>query len=408
MSGHGPTTLALEQVALHAGPDIEQACALSSVVAAPARAGGGTGLGSGLQRLVQDARSTASWNPMPRTLLVEGTEARTGQPMRILFRGRLQSVEFCARHLLGTDEFRADVHPSAPPDVLVSDHPLVDRHALGARPAIALDPWVRQHLELGATWQETLAARSGSLRKELRRLLRRHAFAVTVSGDEPGRAEFYRRLYKPYVARRFGRAAVLSDEAAFLRDSADAALLALRDGDRMIAGSVLTRSGEVLAIGWTGIDPELPVSDRADLLDYYCVLLAQKLGCRVVDFGRSRPHLDDGVFRYKCKWGTRLVPGGGPLKPRIRIRPLSRSPAVLSWLARNGFVERRDGRFLVRRLGDDATDDVLESAAARARLDGIVVAGTGPDAAHPATGGRVRRVVLPPGVDPVTAFLRLT
>jgi len=40
--------------------------------------------------------------------------------------------------------------------------------------------------------------------------------------------------------------------------------------------------------------------------DLYLVKYAKKLGFKLIDFGGSRPSLNDGVLRYKRKWGMYL------------------------------------------------------------------------------------------------------
>jgi hypothetical protein len=103
---------------------------------------------------------------------------------------------------------------------------------------------------------------------------------------------------------------------------------------------------------------------RSDLLDYFAFVVAQLLGCTALDFGVSRPHLDDGVFAYKAKWRARLL-APGSLKGAIRISASRPSAATLGFLRRNGFLERRGAGFVVRRLEPPEPP----TAALRAELD---------------------------------------
>ena len=98
--------------------------------------------------------------------------------------------------------------------------------------------------------------------------------------------------------------------------------------------------------------PDLP--GRADVLDYFSLLLAQMLGCAALDFGLSRPHLDDGAFRYKAKWGARVQPQDTGPKTSILIAPLKRTEATLAVLRRNLFLQRSDNGLLIRVLYDQA------------------------------------------------------
>lgn len=81
------------------------------------------------------------------------------------------------------------------------------------------------------------------------------------------------------------------------------------------------------------------------MLDYFTIEHAYELGCQVIDFGPSRPLLDDGVFRYKRKWGTRVQGAKFPAG-NILLRPLRSSLALRSIMTNNFWITRDRGRFV--------------------------------------------------------------
>lgn len=393
--------LRFDRVDLHAGPDIEHAFDRSVVVAArSARAATAVpseapvSAGSPVQafpaaptvpleaperaadRLRRVLRSAADVVLKPETLLVTGREATSGSKMSVLFRGRAVSLDFCARHIFGTDVF--DVLPlesaaEASSDVVAVDHPLL-RSPASPLATLVVDPWIRQRCVIEPDWARTLSLRPRSLRKELGRMLRQSRCTVRVDSAEAADRSFYDEIYVPYIRSRFGRNAVMPDRRAFARESRDGVLLTLRRHGLLSAGALLARRGDVLAIGKSALNVADDMAHRSELLDYFCLLLAQKLGCRWLDLGLSRAHLDDGVFRYKCKWRPQIMPNGG-LRKSIRIYPVTRSPATLAFLRRNGFIERQGERFVVRRLHDGAPHEreggATDAVAARCGLAGL-------------------------------------
>lgn len=105
---------------------------------------------------------------------------------------------------------------------------------------------------------------------------------------------------------------------------------------------------------------------------YYTILHGYETGCEEVDFLGTRPVLNDGLFRYKRKWGTRVEDSPIP-RGDILIRPLCFDDGVRSIFRENPFVVR-DGAGLVGKiLLDDgvAGRDDLESLLARFNTPGL-------------------------------------
>lgn len=361
--------------------------------------------------IVTDAGNTDLSRLVPRSCVVTGTERVSRATMRVLFRCRSKTLEFAARHVLGSDDFeRAETSAVAQDDcdLIVTDHPLLDVGAWRRGSAIRVAHWLRQRAAIGPSWPDTLQGFSSGLRKELRRWLGKRAYRARIVAGMPAKVEFYERFLLPYVRRRFGVAAVLPNSRTFRKEAQAAVLLELRADDALLGASLIRSDGESLFIGRTAFSS----SQRApsEVLDFFCFVLAQRLGCCWLDLGLTRPHLDDGVFRYKAKWRPQLAPTGG-IKSRIRIRPLRPSAATLGFLSRNGFIERQAGKHFVRllhmggELGEDRLSQ-LTALAERASLDEMIVGLVG-ESSCAATPDRVTTFALGSFCDPVKSLLRL-
>lgn len=368
---------------LYTGPDVENAAAKSSLAALPwqQRVSPRPRLPLAIDSLVVDALNTPAIRFFPAAALATGTECTSGTTMRILFQGQLRSVEFCAEHILGTTDF--EIVPLSSPtdrhyDAVVTDHPLLDRGLFGRKPALSIPQWVRQRCSLGDSWQQTVANIQVPLRKRVARSLGKHRFTVHLRPAALAANDFYHALYLPYLKRRFGSAAIVTSERAFMREAHDGLLLELRLDRQLLGASLVRAHGDTLYLGKSALSLHQAISHVFDLLDYFCFLLAQLAGCRHLDFGVSRPHIEDGTFVNKTKWRPQLIPAGR-LKPTIRIRLANRSPATWGFLARNGFIERRADAFIVQRLygehvpsTEEATE--LRRLAARSGLDALIIA----------------------------------
>ena len=216
--------------------------------------------------------------------------------MRILFRGQLRSLEFCADHILGSTDFEVVAVPRPPYpacDIAVIDHPLLDRGLLGRRPALQVPQWLRQLRDLGGSWQQTVATIPTPLRKRIARMMGKHPFTVSLRPAEAVAGDFYERIYLPYVKHRFGSAAIVTGERAFMREARNAWLLELCLEGQRLGASLLRPQGDTLHLGRSALSLHNALSHAFDLLDYFCFLTAQLTGCRCLDFGLSRPHIEE-------------------------------------------------------------------------------------------------------------------
>ena len=158
--------------------------------------------------------------------------------------------------------------------------------------------------------------------------------------------DFYDRLYLPYIRQRHGHAAEIVGRKRFVRECHRGHVIHLLQGDRVVAAVAVRLSGRQMALAWTGIDIKLTHEQRlgaADALDFFTLIYAYQCGCGHMDMGHSRACLDDGVLRYKRKWGASIYRKKLP-QGSILIAPLTSSPAVFSLLANVRFITLDDGR----------------------------------------------------------------
>jgi hypothetical protein len=150
---------------------------------------------------------------------------------------------------------------------------------------------------------------SHSVAKDLR-LIRRNGITSLVSHSWADLELFYQAMYVPFILMRYGDQAVLRNIHQIRRSFQEGGLLwAVREGQR-ITGMLFEQHGEVLHLlaEGTANGKWAPVkAGGIAALYYYAVEYARHAGCKRINFGGSRPTLNDGVLRYKCKWGMQLA-----------------------------------------------------------------------------------------------------
>ena len=173
---------------------------------------------------------------------------------------------------------------------------------------LAIPEWVGSWL----TVPDDLARRvraTGSIREDMRKI-RREGFTAEVSHAEADFEMFYRTMYVPFIRNRHGAQAIIRNAHQLRRWFRRGGLVWVRHGGQRIAGGLVERRDNVIllrALGTADGESEPVKAGALAALYYYEIEYAHTRGCTRVDFGGSRPSLNDGVLRFKRKWGVRLV-----------------------------------------------------------------------------------------------------
>lgn len=177
---------------------------------------------------------------------------------------------------------------------------------------VRIPAWVKQRTRVVGEWPEQIQSLGGKLCKEISRVLHKYQYQCRLTREEADISHFYDQLYEPYIRSLYGTSAIVVDRERFLRECQRGVLLQLTANNAIVAAALLRPIGRTMAIVWTGMIPGTEakrVPGAADAMDYFSLLYAHLKGCRWLDFGPSRPDLNDGALRYKRKWGTQITAG---------------------------------------------------------------------------------------------------
>lgn len=166
-------------------------------------------------------------------------------------------------------------------------------------------PWVRQVTDLEG---ERFRHRRRGIERNFGWATRRYGFQCTVSHEREDLETFYHEYYVPHVRQRHGEFAAIRSFAQLKRAIGRGFLVQVRQGGSWVSGLVvsLADSKRVHLVA-AGLHPSrLPGWQDGALsaADYFVLCWAKENGLRTVDFGGSRPHLSDGVFRHKVLWAA--------------------------------------------------------------------------------------------------------
>lgn len=149
---------------------------------------------------------------------------------------------------------------------------------------------------------------SNALRKS--RAIKRSQYICKVHKNEEELKHFYNEMYIPYIRGRYGERAVIESYEKARRLMRTGFLLEVQRDDRIISGVICRIRNGMFVFELVGVksgSPQLLKEGALDALYHYSVRLALEKKCKMIDFGISRPFLNDGLVGYKRKWGTRLI-----------------------------------------------------------------------------------------------------
>jgi len=301
--------------------------------------------------------------------MLRGREKESGEDINVFYMGNRENLGFILNRLFSEYEeqdcvknipaitLRNLVKKYAPnADLLFIDVELLYCRMISKAGFISIPHWVRQSYRVPDTWQGVL----GSFRKNTRatdlRKVRKYGFTYSLTSKESDFRFFYHHMHKPYLQSRYEDLVILEPEWKFMRQCRKGCLMQIIREGQVMGGVVLHRTDARLAYVWIGIrkglEPEL-MKGVFSAMYYFTLLHGYEGGCGEVDFLGTRPIINDGLFRYKRKWGTFVADSPIP-RGDILLKPMRFSPPLQRFFSANCFVAR-DGKNLCGKVLLDRT-----------------------------------------------------
>ena len=186
--------------------------------------------------------------------------------------------------------------------------------------------------------------------------IRRNGFTYSLSTDASLLPTFYHEFFLPFILDRHGDEAFTQTFDQCQREFEEGELLSVLDRNgRTVVGTLVQTRGDTWFIRFFGVrDADFALVRQGGLAAawLFCIVEASKRGCRHIDFGLSRPFLDQGVLFYKKKWGGWIATHPGASRP-LRMLFCNSNPRAHRFIEENPLITQR-GNLLegVLALGD--------------------------------------------------------
>jgi hypothetical protein len=169
--------------------------------------------------------------------------------------------------------------------------------------------WVKMRINIDRPLSE-ICHRNNSDFSEVQRRIRKYNLTPELLYDKKSVDDFYDKFYLPYLTKRHGEEAWIEDINIIREDSRTSFILAVKENG-VTAGSCLVRkTPEALFLTRLGLlegNEEYRRHGVIGAIYYFCVVEGQKLGCRYLELGGTRPFLTDGLTKFKSGLGAEFV-----------------------------------------------------------------------------------------------------
>lgn len=180
---------------------------------------------------------------------------------------------------------------------------------------------------------------NSSVKSDLRQI-QKHQLHFSITKDPEHFHEFYHRMYVPYISAVHGQSAFIWPYEAKKSEFGHCELLLVTKEGQSIAGILISYekpTPRLWSLGVRDADRRHVKEGAVTALFYYSFMHLESHGYRVANVGLSRPFLDDGVLRYKKKWGVRIV---GASADCFVLKVLSDTPGACGFFGSHPFIFR--------------------------------------------------------------------
>ncbi len=241
-------------------------------------------------------------------------------------------------------------------------------------------PWVRLGLDVTQPMEKIMARVHRKTRRNLRKVCER-GFTYECSQRLADFDLFYHEMYLPYITARHQERAIVEPYQTKLNLFRQGGLILIKFGDQPVAGEVYRTIGDTCVAGSLGVyrgDSDLVYQGAIIALHWAIIDWAHRNRLRWVDFGMTRPRLQDGIFQFKLQWGMSI---SRDVLTHTRWVFLCHDlkPALVHFLNAQGFIAEVDGGYrrvvLTSNEVQPTHEEFLreEKTARKAGLDGLLV-----------------------------------
>jgi hypothetical protein len=225
-------------------------------------------------------------------------------------------------------------------DIVISEVSPISLNHYQKRNGFILPVWANLRINVDIPLKDILESRK-SVFSKIEKRIRKFNLTYEVMTDKESFNYFIDKFYLPYAAKRFGDEAMIEDLNSIWDSSASPSIMAVKENGVIIAESFFIQSGETLnfiRLGLLDGNEEYLKHGAVGALHYFRISEAQKMGCKYINPGGTRPFLTDGLTQNKLGFGAEFVTDHSQHNEFIWIDANESSPATREFMSNNPFM----------------------------------------------------------------------
>jgi hypothetical protein len=196
-----------------------------------------------------------------------------------------------------------------------------------------------------------ICKRSVSDFPDIIRLIRKYNLTYELLTDNESFQYFNERIYLPYITKRHGDEALIEDLNRIWNSVPSPWLLAIKEEEVIVGAALIRKSGDciyLLRLGLIDGNEEYRRHGVIGALYYFCILEGQKMGCRYLDIGGTRPFLTNGLTKYKLGLGGEFVSDFSTTNEYLWLGVNEYSSGAREFFSKNPFMHLSKEHTLLR------------------------------------------------------------
>jgi hypothetical protein len=237
------------------------------------------------------------------------------------------------------DDFRDNV------DVVIAESNRFSARKAQKCGFLLIPEWVNFTLQVPDSMECFLHGADKNLEDDIRKI-RKYKYSYEITTDPEKLPLFYHEMYVPHISKRHSYLPHLNDFSLLKSIFRTSALFFIKSNDEYLGGHYLILRDKILWAKWLGIkngNKEYLRKGVSGAINYFIIKWAIENKYEIIDFGLCRAFYNDGVFRFKKKWG--MILSDSTLNAAFWGLKVCRfNEGVKNFLENNPFLFYRDGR----------------------------------------------------------------
>ena len=196
--------------------------------------------------------------------------------------------------------------------------------------------WISGEVDISIDTSLIIKADS-SLKSDIRRI-KKHNLQFELAKSQHQFDHFYNNMYLPYITMAHENRTIQMTYSNMKKQFKNCDLLLVKKEKEHVGGILIIYENNVPRLWSIGIKDGSADFLKAGVIGalyYFSVEYLKQKGYKKVHFGISRAFLEDGILRYKMKWGLKIVDS---TKKGFLIKPLSLSIVTKEFFINNPFI----------------------------------------------------------------------